>query len=370
MNEMYAFVEQAVQNYQPLQDELSKKIFWARLALEFDPSPENTAQLVSLGEQQGWLDVLLRRIPSILHAVERDHKKLILYGTNVTGRAIAARLMEMQADFYGFCGRRAKEFPGGLMGKPVLSPDYLFQHADEFYIILSASEAEEEILNTLRNHDFPQAHILFYPKLARGEDHQYFEFPSLFPPGTAFIDGGCLDCRTSYLFSDWCGGKYSKIFAFEPDPISCSICEQRLSEKKIRDFRLIRCGLSDHTGKKAFRADLYGCSHIVADGNVEGEHVVAVPVTTIDDTAGEEKIGFIKLDIEGSELDALHGAEKVISRDQPLLAVSVYHRRGDMVAIMDYLHRLVPEYHFWLRHYSVGAADTVLYASVSLLNEQ
>ena len=50
-------------------------------------------------------------------------------------------------------------------------------------------------------------------------------------------------------------------------------------------------------------------------------------------------------------------------RDRPLLALSVYHRMGDMLAIMDYLHHLVSEYRFWLRHYSVGLADTVLYAA-------
>lgn len=70
------------------------------------------------------------------------------------------------------------------------------------------------------------------------------------------------------------------------------------------------------------------------------------------------------MDIEGAELDALHGAQKVIARDKPLLAISMYHRTGDMLAIMDYLHHLIPEYHFWLRHYSIGIADTVLYASV------
>ena len=79
-------------------------------------------------------------------------------------------------------------------------------------------------------------------------------------------------------------------------------------------------------------------------------------------------VGFIKMDIEGAEFDALHGAESVIVRDKPLLAISVYHRTGDMLAIMDYLHELVPEYRFWLRHYSIGVADTVLYASVDKLS--
>ena len=40
-----------------------------------------------------------------------------------------------------------------------------------------------------------------------------------------------------------------------------------------------------------------------------------------------------------------------------------------MLAIMDYLHQLVPEYRFWLRHYSVGYTDTVLYASTDPLDK-
>ena len=193
-------------------------------------------------------------------------------------------------------------------------------------------------------------------------DHQYFEFPDLFPCGTAFVDGGCLNCRTSYLFADWCGGAYSKIFAFEPDPLSASICEKNLSDRSIRDFHLIQAGLSDHIGAVVFKTGLYNCSHILA-ANSKEDDTVTVPITTVDHVIGEERVGFIKMDIEGAEFDALRGAEAVIVRDRPLLAISAYHRPGDMLAIMDYLHDLVPEYRFWLRHYSVGLADTVLYAA-------
>ncbi len=66
----------------------------------------------------------------------------------------------------------------------------------------------------------------------------------------------------------------------------------------------------------------------------------------------------------GLEFCALHGAKETIIRDKPLLAVMVYHNQGDMLSIMDYLHQLVPEYHFWLRHYDVKFTETVLYASV------
>ena len=52
-------------------------------------------------------------------------------------------------------------------------------------------------------------------------------------------------------------------------------------------------------------------------------------------------------------------------RDKPLCAISVYHKPGDVLAVMDYLHELVPEYRFWLRHYSPANSETVLYAGVN-----
>ena len=365
---IYSFVERAKQCYLLLQDDLSRKIFEARVILDLDPSLQNIAGVVRLGEQQKWLDAVKKSIPDILHTLKQAPKKLILYGTNVTGHALASFFMEENIDFYGFCGRRASEFPDGLLGKPVISPDYLFQHADDFYVILAVGEAIDEIISILRKNHFPQDQILSCFRPESEADHQYFDFPSLFHRGTAFVDGGCLDCRTSYLFADWCDGEYSKIFAFEPDPVSYAICENNLAGREIRDFHLVRAGLSDHDGEVTFRSGLYGCSHIAEKDGAEDKNLIAVPVTTIDRTVGAERVGFIKMDIEGAEFDALHGAESVIVRDKPLLAISVYHRTGDMLAIMDYLHELVPEYRFWLRHYSIGVADTVLYASVDKLS--
>ncbi len=82
------------------------------------------------------------------------------------------------------------------------------------------------------------------------------------------------------------------------------------------------------------------------------------------DEVVKERVGFIKLDIEGAEMDALSGAKNIIRNDRPLMAVCVYHRSGDVLEIMNFLHQIVPEYRFWLRHYSCMNWETVLYAAV------
>lgn len=116
-------------------------------------------------------------------------------------------------------------------------------------------------------------------------------------------------------------------------------------------------------------------SHVVdeipfSDMNIRdhsGTTVEQINVVRLDDVVGDEVVGFIKMDVESAECDALEGAQRTIVRDKPLLAISVYHRSGDQLAIMDYLHSLVSEYRFWLRHYGDFPElndETVLYAAV------
>lgn len=61
----------------------------------------------------------------------------------------------------------------------------------------------------------------------------------------------------------------------------------------------------------------------------EGSHAIEkVPLTTIDALVEElqlDRVDFIKMDIEGAELNALQGARKSIARFHPRMALSVYH---------------------------------------------
>jgi len=67
---------------------------------------------------------------------------------------------------------------------------------------------------------------------------------------------------------------------------------------------------------------------------------------------------YIKMDIEGAELGALKGAERLIKSHKPYLAVCLYHRKNDLLEIPMYLHHLMPDYKFYLR----GGYHTILWA--------
>lgn len=87
-----------------------------------------------------------------------------------------------------------------------------------------------------------------------------------------------------------------------------------------------------------------------------------IEVTTLDSEVGDDKVTFIKMDIEGSELNALKGARKTIMKYKPRLAICIYHKPEDIYEIPEYILSIVPEYRFWIRHYSSYTWETVLYA--------
>ena len=367
---MYKLIERIHTLYGLLQDDLSKEIFLARLVYNIAPSTPNLWRLVSSqfpnGPRfRGWDDP----VKDVLKQLNRENKKIVLYGAGVVGLSFARMLQVEHIDFYGFCGQDAAKFPDGLLGKPVLSPDELVAHGDEYYVLPSVYKRKyiTEIYEFLNGHNYPKDHILDWTDELKYflDDKQYFEFPELYRKGTAFIDGGCYDCENDYKFAKWCNGEYSSIIAFEPDPSNYEMCRKMVQDDPLSNIQLINAGLSDKEGTTVFEALGTYSSHIIATES-DSDKTTTVRITTIDNCVEDRTVGFIKMDIEGAEFDALHGAQYTIRRDKPLLAICVYHLRGDIVAIMDYLHELVPEYRFLLRHYSIQDCETVLYASIDL----
>lgn len=68
------------------------------------------------------------------------------------------------------------------------------------------------------------------------------------------------------------------------------------------------------------------------------------------------------MDIEGAELNALKGGEKLIRKYKPKLAICVYHKPEDIFELPQYLLQLNPDYKFWIRKYGQFYTDMVLYA--------
>lgn len=75
-----------------------------------------------------------------------------------------------------------------------------------------------------------------------------------------------------------------------------------------------------------------------------------IKVDKLDNLVKNEKVDYIKMDIEGAELSALKGAEKIILRDVPQLMISGYHKIEDLWEIPEYVLGLNSNYKMLLGH--------------------
>ncbi len=170
-----------------------------------------------------------------------------------------------------------------------------------------------------------------------------------------FVDCGAFDGDTMKEFIKASKGNYQGIVCFEPVEEFHKKLKKRGKNKKVT---AICAGVYKETTTLHFNADNGKGSSITSST----ENTITVPVRAIDDTPECQNATFIKMDVEGSEMDALRGAKETILRNKPKLAICLYHRHRDFVDIPNWIHKLVPEYKLYVRHHSFSVNETVLYA--------
>lgn len=174
------------------------------------------------------------------------------------------------------------------------------------------------------------------------------------------VDAGAFDGTTEAQFFCWGGEHIKKIYSFEMDPANGKRCLEFYQKNGLLDKVVF---INKGTGDKEQTIYLDDTS-IGGRGSTQGNGTVAGEITTIDSEVGDDRITFIKMDVEGAELASLKGAAKTIKRNKPRLAICIYHKDFDAYELAQYIHRLVPSYRFRVRHYTSVFWETVLYAEV------
>ena len=173
-----------------------------------------------------------------------------------------------------------------------------------------------------------------------------------------YLDVGAYNANTIEDFINFMK-MYDKIYAFEPFESTARLIE----EKKFPNTEIHISAASDYTGEKKFYCNDYGAIAMITTILEEGAEREEIVLRTeaIDDVIGEKKATLVKMDIEGSELDALRGAENTIVNNKPYMAICVYHKKEDLIKIIPYVKSIVPDYKVYLRHHSSTACDLVAY---------
>ena len=166
---------------------------------------------------------------------------------------------------------------------------------------------------------------LYYPykitREARGTEPELAILRHLVPEGCTAIDVGANRGYYSWALAAIAG----RVEAFEPNPVLAAFARAKLGTKA----RIHNVALSDRHGP----ATLYvprkkgGASlHIIGNlGDVYAHDAVdeiAVRLVPLD-SYGFRNVGFIKIDVEGSEIEVIAGARKIISRDRPNMLIEL-----------------------------------------------
>lgn len=190
---------------------------------------------------------------------------------------------------------------------------------------------------------------------------QYFPDKDIFRTSgnEIFLDAGAYNGATSVEFSEWVYKKYKKIYLMEPDHLMKSIAKEYMELKDMKNFEVIGKGAYSKSAVLNFKNIAEsGSSYITETGNSTIETV------SIDEMLQFNPVTYIKMDIEGAELQALLGAERTIEQHKPKLAISIYHKDDDLWNIPYYICQKYPWYQLFIRHYTRITTETILYATV------
>lgn len=174
----------------------------------------------------------------------------------------------------------------------------------------------------------------------------------------AFVDCGAFDGDTIRRLLARVPDFAGHISAFEPDPrnfeklreFAASLPENLRSRVEVFPFAVGR-----QKGTVRFNAT-GNESASVGHGTTEVEAV------TLDEILGDHPPTFIKMDTEGSELDAIAGAARTISKARPALAICVYHQQNHLWEVPLLIASLADGYEFSLKPQLLEGWDLVCYA--------
>jgi len=144
------------------------------------------------------------------------------------------------------------------------------------------------------------------------------------------------------------GITFDHIVAFEPDPKSQAVCERRISgwrDKATAEARLDPRAVADHSGRQDFIASGLLTARLVETPGLAHRDLTTADTCPLDDFHGENfgwrtdepRRLLFKLHIEGAELAALHGAERLIRDTHADILLNLSHDERSYLDIPAYL---------------------------------
>jgi FkbM family methyltransferase len=347
--------------------------------------------------------------------------RIVVYGSGGLGQSVVAGLRAAGLDVLAFADRNPASWSRQVCGLAVLSLDDAARQfgPDAVFVVAvwnSKSGGTQRIITQLKAAGcrrvvpfvwlywkFPEAFLPFYlwdlpvhvlasadevrrtydlfsGVRSQGEFLRHLEFlltgdfgclrpperdPAYFPTrifrpraDECFVDCGAFNGDSLKALADWTGGRFRKALAFEADPESFASlnrvveCDDRLRGR----VRAIQQAVGREKRIVSFAASGLGSSAMSASGTT------SVECASLDETLANECPTYIKMDIEGAEMDGLAGAAATLKRHRPTLAICSYHLQDHLWRVPARIIELAPDARLLLRTHCVDGFDLVCYA--------
>lgn len=188
---------------------------------------------------------------------------------------------------------------------------------------------------------------------------QYFNENFHFSSDETYLDAGVCNGINIFEFANAVGWEYNKIIGFEPDDNNYLLAEK--NTKDVDKVELLKKVLYDYDGEIRFlstnKSSKRSNSRV---GEDDGDTIAEC----IKGDSLNEDFSFIKMDIEGSEMNALEGLRDTIIRCRPKLAICVYHFQSDFWEIPLKILEICPDYNIEYRNHKKmdNLTETIVYA--------
>lgn len=343
--------------YDNLCDEKSREIFLNRLLWNITDEYEFIGKIaVKQGVLVQWVRPASVK-KELLNKIKQHECNVVVYGAGEIGKIVAKLLIRNAINVKCFWDRNAERIKSLDIPIPIYEP---FSNYNNEAIVIGSNKFSNEMIALLKQNGIHEEKIIspeYEKEFMYDYRNQYFDENIItFENAEVFVDAGCFNFGNSKLLLEKTGNKVKKIYAFEPDLENFNKIETTIKKSMLENVTVFNTGLWSEKNTLKFKANLDAGCLIDESGDTE------IEVVALDGVDIPEKITFIKMDIEGAELEALKGAQNRIKKDKPKLAICIYHKPEDIIDIPFYIKKLVPDYKLFMRHYSETDFETVLYA--------
>lgn len=234
------------------------------------------------------------------------------------------------------------------------SPEYIFDHKDCILHVNHLLADEEsrlvykELFNYYLNFDFVDFTVHPF------EEH-YFDY-TIYKriDDEVFVDCGAYDGDTLDIFLTH-NKSFNRYLAIEADGINYSRLKKKVADINPERIQLFNEYVSDTPKEIGFSS--YGTSY--SNSSNEQERIFT---KTLDELVFAYAPTFIKINIEGADLDAIRGSHRIIESYHPIIACQGHHRANHLWEIVEVINEYAEgKYQFFLRNYS-GITEFTFYA--------